>query len=57
MQQMLEQVNRMEVLANDLSILSAMEETDSPVQIETFNVLIEELVVESKKLGNNNHVF
>ena len=59
MQQMLEQVNRMEVLANDLSILSAMEETDSAVQIETFNlrVLIEELVDESKKLGNSKHVF
>ena len=59
MQQMLEQVNRMEVLANDLSILSAMEETDSAVHIETFNlrVLIEELVVESKKLGNSKHVF
>ena len=56
---MLKQVDRMESLANDLTTLSAMEESSVKIFAERFklNELISELVTEAKRIGNNNHIF
>ena len=49
----------MESLANDLTTLSAMEESSVKISAERFklNELISELVTEAKRIGNNNHIF